>query len=607
LKDKIPFNKCLSICCGTGQVERILAKLNVAKKIIGIDIAPGAVAKAIQRAKDENISNIDYFVYDLNKDDFGEDEYDIIWANGALHHIEDLDSVIPMLYKSLKRGGFLISNEYVGPKYQQIPQRQQEIINAVKHIIPPELRLKSQFEKYDTFGQIWQHTPIKHFLETDPSECINSNNIIPLLRKYFDDVEVKYFNGSILFYLLDSTFYENFDINNQNHRRLLEMLFNVEDTLIETGEIARDNAHIICTKTSKISLIQRTNSDIHLFYQNHSKPDSFKTSSILLYQRIFDDPINSHLTAVSPKNFEAHLKELAENYRVVSLHQLLEEANTNQLQPNTIAITFDDGYLDNLTNAVPLLEKFGLHATIFVVSGMVGSQAEFWWDALERIFLTDHPLPDFLSIQDSQGVLEWDLTTAQNRLKAYDELCEMLRVLPSANIDENVNQLLIWAGLAYTARSTHRIVNKQQLKLLASSALVEVGSHSITHTRLSSLSPQQQLYEIAESKRELESIINRPVRLFSYPYGGLEDITRETGRILSGSGFDAGIANIQGNLIPPVDMYAIPRRLVRNWSGSKFAQWLKNEAILKAHTLSERVQKIINYQSLLTPKEIQRI
>ncbi|MCK4818885.1 polysaccharide deacetylase family protein, partial [bacterium] len=336
---------------------------------------------------------------------------------------------------------------------------------------------------------------------------------------------------------------------------------------------------------------------------------SFDDPIVLLYHRVAVDPIDSQLLAVLPENFEAHLKELAENYTVLPLHQLLEEAGKGQLQPDTLAITFDDGYLDNLTNAVPLLEKYGLHATIFVVSGMVGSQSEFWWDALERIFLTGHPLPGLLSIQDSQGILEWDLTTARDRLKAYDELCEMLRVLSSAKIDEIVNQLLIWAGLAHTGRTTHRVVDAQQLKLLASSASVEIGSHSITHTRLSSLSPQQQQYEIRESKQQLESIIKKPVRLFSYPYGGLEDITKETGRILAGAGYDTGIANVQGSLVSPVDMYAVPRRLVRNWSGPMFAQWLRDEdkASLEAQTLSDRAQRIINSSLLPWSKQKQTI
>ena len=245
LKDRIPFEKCLSICCGFGLVERILSKLNVAKEIVGTDLAPGAIEKAKKRAEQENIHNIKYYVGDLNEDTIPEAEYDLIWANGALHHIEDLDNVIPMLYRALKPKGFLISNEYVGPKYQQVGKRQQELINAVKHILPSELTDKNND---DIYNQIWHKIPEEDFIKKDPSECVNSNNIIPVLKKTFDEVEVRYFNGSILTHILDKKFYDNYDPQNANHVKLLKTIFEIEDTLIETGEIGSDNAHMICMK-----------------------------------------------------------------------------------------------------------------------------------------------------------------------------------------------------------------------------------------------------------------------------------------------------------------------------------------------------------------------
>ncbi|OFY26924.1 MAG: hypothetical protein A2X09_15060 [Bacteroidetes bacterium GWF2_43_11] len=238
LKDKIPFKKCLSICCGFGAVERTLAKLSVVKEIIGVDIAHGAIEEARNRAKQENLNNIEYYAEDINHMDIAAEEYDLIWANGALHHIEDLENVIPRLYRSLKPGGYLISNEYVGPRYQQLSVRQQEIINSVKQLLPEDLKKTN----------VWNCPDIKHFLETDPSECVNSDKIIPILDQTFDEVLVRNFNGSILFYALDSAFYNNFNVNNEKHKKTLEMLFNIEDTLIDTGELKSDNAHIICTK-----------------------------------------------------------------------------------------------------------------------------------------------------------------------------------------------------------------------------------------------------------------------------------------------------------------------------------------------------------------------
>ena len=272
LKNSIPLEKCLSICCGFGEVERTLAKLNVAKKFVGTDIAPGAIEEAKKRAQANNLDNIEYYVADLNNEVLPSNEYDLIWANGALHHIADLDGVIPKLYGALRSGGYLVSNEYVDPKYQQIGTRQQELINAVKHLLPPELRgrttienpygnsLKARALRYakrklkwkktgDIYEILYKCPPVEYFMATDPSECVNSDNIMPTLEKYFNEVDVRYYNGSIISHALDSTFYNNYDARNPKHSAILKMLFNIEDILTAAGEVNQDNAHIICQKS----------------------------------------------------------------------------------------------------------------------------------------------------------------------------------------------------------------------------------------------------------------------------------------------------------------------------------------------------------------------
>lgn len=351
----------------------------------------------------------------------------------------------------------------------------------------------------------------------------------------------------------------------------------------------------VCKPASNITASTITSSD------KMRTKNVLKSPLVLLYHRVANDPIDSQLLAVSPENFEAHLSILAENYRVIPLHQLLEEICRNELKPDTVALTFDDGYLDNLTNAVPLLEKYGLHATIFITSGMLGSDREFWWDELERIFLTGTPLPDVLVISNPPGTLTWDLASPRNRLKAYDELCVMLRVNPVAQTEAIVDRLLAWAGLARLGRTTHRILSCEQLRQLTASPAIEIGSHTLSHTRLSVLSSEQQRQEIRESKQKLEALIKGPVRMFSYPYGTTGDFSKQTAQIVAEEGYDAGIANIQGNITAPLDMYAVPRRLVRNWPEKVFASWLKNEdkSRLEQETISARADRLINY--LLSP------
>jgi len=270
LKEIIPVKKCLSICCGFGEIERMLARLGVADHILGMDVAPGAIEKARERALAEGLGNIEYQVADLNAEELPVEEYDIIWANGALHHIRELDGVVAKLFRALKPGGYLVSNEYVGPDYQQLPRRQQEIVNAVKHLLPMELRsaddgrrpsllskiarrlrrksfrLREQDEAI--YARLWKMPTIDHFKATDPSECVRSSQIIPTLHNHFDSVTVRYFDGSILFYALDPVFYANFDGHKPTHRRLLELLFELERFYIDSGEMQSDNAHIICRK-----------------------------------------------------------------------------------------------------------------------------------------------------------------------------------------------------------------------------------------------------------------------------------------------------------------------------------------------------------------------
>lgn len=365
----------------------------------------------------------------------------------------------------------------------------------------------------------------------------------------------------------------------------------------DTGIIPRDAIAVFRKPTKSL---KPENSHIHnplIIEKKLSTPKSPNSPIVLLYHRVANDPIDSQLLAVSPDNFEDHLKELADKYRVVPLRQILAEALSGSISPNTVALTFDDGYADNLINALPLLEKYGMHATIFVTSGMVGSDREFWWDALERIFVTCPNLPSDLKVAWSGGTFDLGLTTPQQKLKAMDELGAFLREQPHEEIAPFIDALYDWAGLtSKQARPSHLIVNNEQLNQLAASPSIEIGSHTITHTKLSSLSLQKQQYEIRHSRQQLENIIKKPVRLLSYPFGAKGDYTNETMSISAEEGYEAGIANIQGPIKLPIDMYAVPRILVRNWSRQQFTAWLSDSCNnrLEAGTLAGRPEKIMS-------------
>jgi SAM-dependent methyltransferase len=262
MKGRTPFETCLSVCCGFGHLERSLARLGAAKKFVGIDIAPGAIEEARRRAVG---LNIEYLVSDLNETALPRQQYDLIWANGALHHLANLEEVVSRLHGSLRPGGYLVCTEYVGPRYQQLGARQQELVAEARALLPPEL--KSRAVAYRPFGNsfaaktaryvarrvdralgrpaVWEMPPLAFFLATDPSECVSSNRIVDALSRHFD-VDFRGFGGSILYYALDAAFYRNFDDTKASHVAAFREVCAFEDAHL--AELGHDNAHIICRR-----------------------------------------------------------------------------------------------------------------------------------------------------------------------------------------------------------------------------------------------------------------------------------------------------------------------------------------------------------------------
>lgn len=104
------------------------------------------------------------------------------------------------------------------------------------------------------------------------------------------------------------------------------------------------------------------------------------TCKILLYHRIADVKDDPHLLTVSVRNFNDQIDWLSRNFQVIPLLKLVSQIKSNALNSKAVCITFDDGYADNFYNALPILKKYEVPATIFVTSGMIGKKIPFYWD-----------------------------------------------------------------------------------------------------------------------------------------------------------------------------------------------------------------------------------
>lgn len=322
-------------------------------------------------------------------------------------------------------------------------------------------------------------------------------------------------------------------------------------------------------------------------------------AAILLYHRVAEDRHDPWSLCVSPRHFAQHLEVLARHHHAVTLAALQSELQQRRMPQRSIVITFDDGYADNLHSALPLLEHWGLPATVFVASWWVGKRRAFWWDDLERLLLRPAALPASLQLYATGGWHRWSLAETSVDLMAerrdrcdqtadpdfrrslHQSVYDLLRPLPHGERENLLADLRAWARADPDGRSSSRPLDLDELQNMARCELIEVGAHTVHHPQLAGLSATEQQAEIEGSKRFLEDVINQPVRSFAYPFGKPTDYTSETIALTRNAGFTGACSNFPGPVRRTTDCFQLPRFYVTDCDGDEFSRrlsgWLAGE------------------------------
>ena len=313
---------------------------------------------------------------------------------------------------------------------------------------------------------------------------------------------------------------------------------------------------------------------------------------ILLYHRVVELSSDPYLLGVKPQRFAEHLEILRKHGRPMRLHQLAQALRDGNLPHWAVVVTFDDGYADNLYTAKPLLERFDVPATIFVTTGYIGREREFWWDELERLLLQPGTLPETLRLNIRGDFCEWKLgeticyseedyqqhrswnvakVAPTIRHHLYSSLYQRLLLLPEVERSKVLDELLRWAGKEPMARRSHQLVSSDEVVRLSEGGVIEIGAHTVTHPVLSGLPAAVQRDEIVESKAHLTRILGRRVTSFAYPYG---DYTTETAAIVQEAGFDSACSTFTGIVRRGANHFELPRVLARDCAGDAFDRQL---------------------------------
>jgi peptidoglycan/xylan/chitin deacetylase (PgdA/CDA1 family) len=291
---------------------------------------------------------------------------------------------------------------------------------------------------------------------------------------------------------------------------------------------------------------------------------------ILSYHRIADDSIDHWCLAVSPRHFDEQIDVLRRTRQPLPLVDFVRAFIAGTLPANAVALTFDDGYVDNLVAAKPRLAIADVPATVFLATGYLGRDSEFWWDELANILLVGDG-PESFDLRVGGQTIHLDLGGAQRR-KALLTIWQAMRGLQPEECE------LVMTGLRslFVRRDDHasrgRPMTFDEVRTLATDGLVTIGAHTVTHPPLSMLETAACHREVADSKRTCEALIGAPVVSFAYPFGDFNGQAREA---VKSAGFIVACSTRRGPVVATSDTLAMPRVHILNWSGDEFERVLR--------------------------------
>jgi peptidoglycan/xylan/chitin deacetylase (PgdA/CDA1 family) len=255
---------------------------------------------------------------------------------------------------------------------------------------------------------------------------------------------------------------------------------------------------------------------------------------VLVYHRVGERGLDPWRLTIEPEIFAGQMETLARDWSPLSLTDLVEGFNRRHLPERAVAVTFDDGYADNLEVAAPILLEHGIPATLFVATELVDSGGPLWWDELASLLLERAQLPATLTLSSCNGrwwsippVAADELRAAVSthpwearpgtRLRVFYEVWLALRALDAPTREAALEEIADWAD---APRPSGRVLlTWDRLREFDALPGFGLGAHTLTHPALPSCSTEDARAEIAGSADRLRERVGVEVEQFAYPFG----------------------------------------------------------------------------------------
>ena len=279
---------------------------------------------------------------------------------------------------------------------------------------------------------------------------------------------------------------------------------------------------------------------------------------IIMFHEIHRDCQAELMTGTSVQLFEYTLDWLQRNgWSIVSLDECLEKLASNDQSRRYAVLSFDDGYRDNVSVALPILERHNAPFMMYVPTGAPTRSMQSWWLGLRNLFLSR----DNVAI-DALG-RRFHCPDFRSKMSAFDEV--------KGWVNQDYGRAALLAptfkqnDISLAALNDAYFLDERELGKLARHPLASIGGHTTSHAALTTLEQSSARAELADNRRYLENLLQLPVRHVAFPYGACGP--REQ-HLASEVGFQSAVTTEEARLYDhKVSPFALPRIGVYNRSG----------------------------------------
>lgn len=291
---------------------------------------------------------------------------------------------------------------------------------------------------------------------------------------------------------------------------------------------------------------------------------------VLCYHRVNDIHDDWNNITVTQNTFIKQLQYLRQNYDIVySCNDIYKE--------HAVAITFDDGYEDTYLNAFPILKQLNIPATLFISTLCIDQENEDWCNELSRLIIEGGKGKTHLQFRGET----YPVSTLEERKNTNRQI---FRIIKSDDIDvrnDSMMEIGKWSGQeGAKPRLAFRMLRSLQIQELATSNLIRIGAHTVTHPSLSTLSESSQESELINSKNKLEEITGKIITEFAYPFGYPRDYSEKTITLLKKVGFERAFITHHFERHSDDAKYEIRRLCISECPIEEFAEMIHSEILL---------------------------